>query len=112
MRRLYQNFKSIGPSMLPTRHLKVAHFVSTISRDRVKAAKNFSLIEAAVIPRNDDIHIVCWFRTSSILNSSAEATCQQLLFLLISYLSVSVTYVLLKRSSVSLLFLISFFLIT
>ncbi|KAK9509034.1 hypothetical protein O3M35_006446 [Rhynocoris fuscipes] len=30
MRRLYQNFSSIGPTVLPTEQLKVSKFVSTI----------------------------------------------------------------------------------
>ncbi|KAK9505094.1 hypothetical protein O3M35_009235 [Rhynocoris fuscipes] len=33
--RLSQNFKSIGPIMLPTEQHKVANFVSTISQERL-----------------------------------------------------------------------------
>ncbi|KAK9496807.1 hypothetical protein O3M35_012961 [Rhynocoris fuscipes] len=32
--RLYQNFKSIGTTVLPTEQHKVANFVSTISQER------------------------------------------------------------------------------
>ncbi|KAK9500098.1 hypothetical protein O3M35_001433 [Rhynocoris fuscipes] len=39
--RLYKNFKSIGPTVLPTEQLKVANFVSTNPKNGLSQLKNF-----------------------------------------------------------------------